>query len=52
MFGSGDFTGDGNDDVMGRDSSGRLWLYPGDGFSGWKPQSVVGTGWSSLSFVR
>ena len=31
IFGSGDFDGDGWDDVMGRDASGRLWLYPGTG---------------------
>lgn len=50
IFGSGDFDGDGWDDVMGRDRSGRLWLYPGNGGL-FTPPSVIGTGWSPLSFV-
>ena len=49
---AGDFDGDGFDDVMGRDRSGRLWIYPGDGNGGWRSQSLIGTGWSGLSYVE
>ncbi len=51
VFGSGDFDGDGFDDVMGRDRSGRLWLYPGRGGYEWGSPAVVGTGWGHLGFV-
>ena len=50
IFGAGDFDSDGLDDVMGRDRSGRLWLYPGSGGMGMLP-SVVGTEWGPLTFV-
>ena len=51
VFGAGGFDGDGFDDVMGRDRSGRLWLYPGRGGYDWGDPSVVGTGWGHLGFV-
>ena len=36
VFSPGDFTGDGNPDVMGlRRYDGTLWLYPGAGNGGW-----------------
>ena len=31
-----DFDGDGNPDVLARDSSGTLWLYPGNGYGGFR----------------
>ncbi|MFK0002133.1 S8 family peptidase, partial [Paenarthrobacter sp. NPDC090522] len=30
-----DFNGDGNSDVLARDTNGVLWLYPGNGSGGW-----------------
>ncbi|MFG1954825.1 FG-GAP-like repeat-containing protein [Micromonospora sp. NPDC048830] len=56
LFGvSGDFTGDGKDDVIARSGSGELWLYPGTG------QAItdqvltyrvrVGVGWDFLNLV-
>jgi hypothetical protein len=44
-----DFTGDGNADVVARDSSGRLYLYPGNGLGGWKPRIVYGYGWNAFT---
>ncbi|WP_269937192.1 FG-GAP-like repeat-containing protein [Arthrobacter sp. HY1533] len=49
LVGPGDFNGDGTADVLARDSAtGALWLYPGSGTGGWKPQILVGSGWNSL----
>lgn len=42
----GDFDGDGNNDVLGRDSAGGLYLYSGDGSGGWTGPRKVGTGWN------
>ncbi|MFB9731976.1 hypothetical protein [Ornithinimicrobium kibberense] len=44
-----DFNGDGVADVMGRDSVGRLWLYPGDGGGGWLGRVQVGSGWNGFT---
>jgi hypothetical protein len=44
----GDFTGDGRDDVIARETAtGRLWLYPGTG-SGLGARVSIGTGWNGL----
>lgn len=45
----GDFDGDGRNDVLARDSSGLLWLYRGDGASGWYPRIQVGSGWNGMT---
>ncbi len=42
----GDFDGDGNNDVIGRDSAGGLYLYSGNGSGGWNGPRKVGTGWN------
>lgn len=47
----GDFNGDGHNDVIARDSSGLLWLYPGDGAQGWGPRVAVGSGWNVMSTI-
>jgi hypothetical protein len=52
LIGPGDVTGDGNPDVLGVErSSGRLWLYPGNGQGGFQPRVQVGSGWSVMSAV-
>lgn len=47
VAGAGDLTGDSKPDLLGRDSQGGLWLYPGTG-SATKPLGArikIGTGW-------
>ncbi|MEV0092616.1 VCBS repeat-containing protein [Streptomyces sp. NPDC050738] len=44
----GDLTGDGRADILGRDASGVLWLYPGTGKAAtpYGTRIKVGTGWN------
>ena len=51
VFSSGDFDGDGNNDVVGRDSNGNLHLYPGDGEGGWLPPEQIGSGWNIFDSI-
>jgi peptidoglycan/xylan/chitin deacetylase (PgdA/CDA1 family) len=52
IFSPGDFTGDGNPDVMGiRRSDGTLWLYPGSGNGGWGTPQQVGAGFTGLERI-
>ncbi|WP_426003830.1 FG-GAP-like repeat-containing protein [Paenarthrobacter sp. NyZ202] len=44
-----DFNGDGKADVLARDASGLLWLYPGNGTGGWLPRVQVGQGWNVMT---
>lgn len=44
-----DFNGDRKTDVLSRDGSGVLWLYPGDGAGGWLPPVQVGSGWNVMT---
>jgi hypothetical protein len=46
-----DFNTDGKSDVLARDSSGALWLYPGNGTGGWLSRSVVGSGWNVMTAI-
>lgn len=46
-----DLNGDGNADVLARNSTGTLYLYPGDGASGWLPRRQVGTGWNGMTAI-
>ncbi len=42
----GDFTGDGNADILARSgSTGALWLYPTTGRGGWGEPRAIGQGW-------
>lgn len=48
----GDLNGDGTADVLARESrTGYLWLYPGNGRSGWLPRVRVGTGWNAMTAI-
>ncbi len=51
VFSPGDFDGDGYNDVLGRDSAGKLFLYPGDGDGGWLPPRQVGAGWQIFDSI-
>ena len=44
-----DWNSDTHNDVLARDGSGNLWLYPGDGAGGWGARRQVGTGWSGMT---
>jgi hypothetical protein len=47
----GDFDGDGRPDLLARDASGALWLYPGDGADGWGARVLVGSGWNIMRSI-
>ncbi len=44
-----DFNGDGYTDLLARETSGVLWLYPGDGSGGWLTRAQVGQGWNVMT---
>lgn len=46
-----DYNSDATTDLLARDTSGTLWLYPGDGRKGWLPRSAVGSGWNGMSLI-
>ena len=46
-----DWDGDGNADMMARDSSALLWSYPGNGTGGFKTRAQIGKGWGSRDLV-
>jgi hypothetical protein len=49
----GDFSGDGNPDVLARAPDGALLMYRGNGRGGWITGSgePIGAGWQTLSFI-
>lgn len=50
IIGVGDFDGDQRADLLARESAtGYLWLYPGNGASGWRPRVRVATGWNGFN---
>lgn len=51
IVGTGDINGDGRSDIVARDSSGRLFLYPGDGTGGVRGRSQIGSGWQTFSGI-
>ncbi|MDR2566213.1 MAG: FG-GAP-like repeat-containing protein [Bifidobacteriaceae bacterium] len=42
----GDWNRDGFNDIIGIDSSGRMWLYPRTASNGWAARIQIGSGWS------
>ncbi|WP_190242994.1 chitobiase/beta-hexosaminidase C-terminal domain-containing protein [Arthrobacter globiformis] len=46
-----DFNGDSKADLISTDTSGRLWLYPGDGRGGFAPRKQAGAGWNIMTSV-
>ncbi|WP_347108772.1 VCBS repeat-containing protein [Paenarthrobacter sp. S56] len=51
VFSPGDFTGDGNNDILARDSSGRLFLYEGTGDGGFRAGRQIGSGWNGFTSI-
>ena len=49
VLAAGDFTGDGKADILARENSGFLWLYPGNGAGGWLARRQVGSGWNGFT---
>ncbi|MHA3836374.1 FG-GAP-like repeat-containing protein [Terrabacter sp. AAH1] len=47
---AGDLDGDRVPDIVARDGSGRLWLYPRSA-SGWQPRVLMGTGWNIVNRI-
>jgi hypothetical protein len=46
-----DFSGDENPDVLVRTSNGAMLMYTGNGASGWKGASTIGSGWTVMNHV-
>jgi len=38
-------------DILARDISGRLWLYPGTNTGGVQTRRQVGAGWQGFSYI-
>jgi hypothetical protein len=51
LTGVGDFTGDGHIDVLARDASGALWLYPTKDEKSWKTRIKIGSGWNIYNAI-
>ena len=46
-----DFNGDSKADLVSTDTSGKLWLYPGNGNGGFAPRKQIGSGWNGMTSV-
>ncbi|MCF3963024.1 FG-GAP repeat domain-containing protein [Streptomyces fuscigenes] len=49
VVGPGDLNGDGNSDLIARDSGGTLWLYTGKGDGHFNAKTKIGTGWNQFN---
>lgn len=47
----GDFNADGKVDLVARDTSGRLWFYPGHGENEWFKGVALGSGWNRMNAI-
>jgi hypothetical protein len=47
----GDLDGDGAGDLLARQTTGRLWRYPGNAAGGWQPRRQIATGWQGMDVV-
>lgn len=45
LLGPGDLNSDGFADLIARDSAGRLWLHPGNGWGSLTARRLLGSGW-------
>jgi hypothetical protein len=53
VFGAGDVNKDGDADLITRDTSGRLWLYPGNGTGRLETRQLMGSsGWNSITSLH
>jgi hypothetical protein len=46
-----DINGDGKTDLIARDASGELWLYPGTGTGDWFKRIDLGAGWNVMTTI-
>ncbi|WP_458115772.1 FG-GAP-like repeat-containing protein [Arthrobacter sp. D2-10] len=46
-----DMNGDGNPDLVARDSSGNLYLYPSTAAGGFGTRILIGTGWGAMNAI-
>ncbi|MFJ6944852.1 trypsin-like serine protease [Streptomyces wuyuanensis] len=46
---TGDVNSDGHADVFTRDTTGKLWLYPGKGNGGFNARVAMGSGWQAYN---
>jgi hypothetical protein len=44
----GDLNSDHRNDLLARDGSGKLWIYPGDGHGRYGARKLIGTGWNQM----
>ena len=51
LVGAGDMNSDGKNDLVARDGSGRLWLYPGKGNGAMGPRQQIGVGWKTFGRI-
>ncbi len=53
VFSGGDSDNDGDTDLIARDTSGRLWFYPGNGAGRFEPRELMGSsGWNSITSLH
>jgi FG-GAP-like repeat len=51
IVGAQSFNGNGHDDLIARDASGNLWLYPGTGGYTFEHPVRIGVGWNGMTAI-
>ena len=51
LVGPGDLSGDGKGDLVGRDTSGKLYLFRGNGGGGLAGRQLIGAGWGAYNAI-